>query len=437
MEKNKTQHIVVNGKLASDSVPTTIKQKLAELPTESYCAYLWSGAAVGPDGKVMPCCRFFGPRTKSDNAPHIRDGLKQAREGEYFNNLRKQMLEGKKPYQCTKCWKMESDLLMAEATGDQLVRGSLPRLNIDEKVKTRDTTPGPSKIRYLETGISSLCNMACIMCGPNASSTIFSIHNPKKKIPKGFHESNDNINDDLSELRYLKFVGGEPMLEHKHDDLLEKVIEQNENPKNLAIEYHTNISHFPSERVIESWKKVGKIIIIFSLDGVGEKATLQRPGKYNWQMIEDNVNRYRELSNEVNIEFSSNTVMTALNIEQITDMIDWLYEKVGDKQIAWFNVNPLLSSTHDKFSTYIDFRNLSQETKNRIKKRWNDWENSNPLARKSPMGRMLDVARFYIDEKGNLGNKHLTKELMLEKHHLRLNWKHFGEDLKYLDIEEK
>jgi hypothetical protein len=52
------------------------------------------------------------------------------------------------------------------------------------------------------------------------------------------------------------------------------------------------------------------------------------------------------------------------------------------------------------------------------------------------MGRMLDVARFYIDETGDL-DQHLTKELMLEKHRLRLNWKHFGEDLTNLDIEEK
>ena len=31
--------------------------------------------------------------------------------------------------------------------------------------------------------------------------------------------------------------------------------------------------------------------------------------------------------------------MTALNIGQITDIADWLYNKVGDKQIDWFNVN--------------------------------------------------------------------------------------------------
>lgn len=429
MEKNKTQNIVVDGKL----VPKTIKERLADLPTASYCAYLWAGAAVGPDGLVMPCCRFFGPRTKNDDAPHIRDGLKQAREGEYFTGLRKQMIEGKKPYQCGKCWGMESDLLIAEANGDRLVRGSLPRLNIDKKTdETRQTTIGPAKIKYLETGISSLCNMACVMCGPNASSTIFSVLNPKKKIPKGFHESNDNINDDLSELRYLKFVGGEPMLEHKHDDLLEKVIQLNDTPEKLAIEYHTNASHFPSRRVIECWKKIKKIHIIFSLDGVEENATLQRPGKYTWQMIEDTVNKYRELSNEVNIQFASNTVMTALNIGQITDMADWLYKKIGDKELDWFNVNPITKGLDD----YIDFRNLSKETKDRIKKKWDDWENSNPPARKSPMGRMLDVARFYIDETGNL-DQHLTKELMLAKHRLSQNWKHFGEDLTNLDIEEK
>lgn len=411
----------------------TIRTKLSELPTASYCAYLWSGAAVGPDGRVMPCCRFFGPRTRNDDAPHIRNGLKEAREGEYFTGIRKQMLEGKKPHQCGKCWGMEKDLLKAEDDGDKLVRGSLPRINIDEKTdETRQTTIGPGKIKYLETGISSLCNMACVMCGAYASSTIYSIKYPGKKIPKGFHESNDNINDDLSELRYLKFVGGEPMLEHKHDDLLEKVIQLNHTPEKLAIEYHTNASHFPSRRVIECWKKVRKVIIIFSLDGVGEKATLQRPGKYNWQMIEDTVDKYRELTNEVNIQFSSNTVMTALNIGQITDIADWLHKKVGDKDLDWFNVNPITKGLDE----WIDFRNLSKETKDRIKKKWDKWEQSNPPARYGPIGKMLDVARFHIDETGNL-DKHLTKELMLEKHRLNRNWIVFGEDLKNLDIEEK
>lgn len=46
------------------------------------------------------------------------------------------------------------------------------------------------------------------------------------------------------------------MLEHKHDSLLEKVIELNNNPSKLKIEYHTNASHFPSQRVIDCWKQI-------------------------------------------------------------------------------------------------------------------------------------------------------------------------------------
>ena len=152
-------------------------------------------------------------------------------------------------------------------------------------------------------------------------------------------------------------------------------------------------------------------------------------------MIEDTVDKYIELTNEVEIQFSSNTVMTALNIGQITDLIDWLYKKIGNciTNDDWFNLNPI---TKMKSFDYIDFRNLSKETKNRIKRKWDSWEQSNPIIKSSPMGRMLDVARFHIEETGGL-DKHLTKELMLEKHYLNQSWKHFGEDLKNLEIEEK
>ena len=411
-----------------------IREKINKLPTASYCAYVWSGAAVGTDGTVMPCCRWFGPHTRHDDGiPHIRDGLKSARESNYFTNIRKQMIAGKRPVGCKNCWKLEDASLKEEDEGLKPVRGSLPRVQIDRRTGTRSTNTTPAKIRYLETGISSLCNMACIMCSERASSTIYSIHRPKEKIPTGFHESNDNIDDDLSELLYLKFVGGEPMLEHKHDSLLEKVIELKNDPSKLQIEYHTNASHFPSQRVIDCWKQIENVKIIFSLDGIGKNATLQRPGKYKWQDIEDTVDKYVELTKEVNIDFASNTVMTALNVWQITDIVDWLYDKIGHCNLDWFNVNPIFNTNENK---YIDFRNLSKETKDRIKSKWDIWEDSNPLIQSTPFNKLLEVARYHIDEEGNL-DTHLTKDLMMKNHHMSIQWKHFNEDLSNLDIEEK
>lgn len=412
--------------------PKTVREKIEELPTKSYCAYAWSGAAIGPTGDVFPCCRWQGPHTEGDpNIPNIKDGLVAAREGKYFSRIREQMINGEYPSGCAKCWRIEKKRLKEEDEGIPSPQNSVPRVQISHRIEVTSTKPQTEKIRYLETGVSNLCNMACVMCGPLASSTIFSIKNPGVKVPKGFHQDNTNIDDDLSELRYLKFVGGEPMLEKKHDDLLEMVIKQNADPSQLEMEYHTNASVFPSERVIACWKKIKLVRIIFSLDGVGDKVKLQRPGKYVWQDLEDTVDKYVAISNEVNIEFSSNTVLTSLNIGQGIDTVKWLYKKVGKCTLGWFNVNPEVMPKVS--SKYLNHRNLSKETKERIKKEIADFKQSEHPALKTPIAKILDIILHHIDEHGDL-DEDLTRELILEKHTNKDRWKHFGEELKNLDI---
>ena len=86
----------------------------------------------------------------------------------------------------------------------------------------------------------------------------------------------------------------------------------------------------------------------------------------SWQDLEDTVDKYVAITNEVNIEFSSNTVLTSLNIGQGIDIVKWLYEKVGTHTLGWFNVNPEVMPKST--SQYLNHRNLSKETKERIKK---------------------------------------------------------------------
>lgn len=412
--------------------PKTVREKIEELPTRSYCAYAWAGAAIGPTGDVFPCCRWQGPHTENDkDIPNIKDGLKEARKGKYFTRIREQMINGEYPSGCAKCWRVEKKRLQEEDDGIPSPQNSVPRVQIGHRIKVTSTEPATHKIRYLETGISNLCNMACVMCGPGASSTIFSINNPGVKVPKGFHQDNKNINDDLSELMYLKFVGGEPMLEKKHDDLLEMVINSNDDPSQLEIEYHTNASVFPSQRVIDCWKKIKLVRIIFSLDGVGDKVKLQRPGKYVWQDIEDTVDKYVSITNEVNIEFSSNTVLTALNIGQGIDIVEWLYKKVGHCTLGWFNVNPEVMPKN--LAKYINHRNLSNETKDRIKNEIKVWQLSGHPAIKTPIAKVLDIILHHIDQPGDL-DEPLTRESVLNNHYEKKRWEHFGEKLNNLDI---
>ena len=387
--------------------------------SDSYCVLPWVGSAVSTEGKVVPCCRWMGPHGNMENAPDIDNGLVNARNSKFWQNIRQEMLEGTKPTGCKRCWEEEK---VKGTTGGY-------RTYITELYKITTFENSPTKIRFLETGISSLCNFACIMCNAITSSTIHTVMRPKVKVPKGFHKSNENIDDDLSELQQLKILGGEPMLEIKHDEFLEKVISLNNNPSNLEIEYHTNASIFPSKQVINCWKKVKSVRIIFSLDGVLDKATLQRPGRYKWKDVEATVNKYVQLTNEVNIIFSSNTVLTALNIGQVTDVADWLYSKIGKQSLGWFHVNPINS---ERFP-YIDFRNLSKETKDKIKTEWKQWESTNPPVLESKIATIYTKAKDVIDETGTLDYP-LTKEIILEKHHMNNLWKHFKEDLGLLNI---
>ena len=409
----------------------TNTQSLEDLPTKSYCVLPWTATAIGAEGLVVPCCRWFSQEDIwiDDNPPNIADGLTNARNSKFWQTIRQQMIDGKHPRGCKRCWDEEE-----KDVGNRAMHrvGQQQRFS-DESPYGRiiEITDKPAKLRHLETGISSLCNFSCVMCIPENSSIIHSILKPGKKIPKGFHKDNENIDDDLSELQLLKLVGGEPMIEAKHDELLEKIIELNNDPGNLEIQYHTNVSVFPSNRVINCWKKLKKVELVLSIDGIGKLATLQRPGNYKWQDIEDTINKYVQLTNEVNIIFSTNVVLTALNVGQIKNICEWLYNKV--EKHTPMNFAFLQPIDKQPYSTYIDFRNLSKETKERIKKEWADWEATNPPVLNTVLKDLLIDAKGYIDEKGIL-NEPLTKELMLEKHPNARLWKHFNEDLTNLEI---
>ena len=408
--------------------------KLTDLPTASFCILPWVSAAVDPQGHVVPCCLCMGDQADDYAKEHhvmvpaIDNGIVNARNSFLFKKIREQMIAGEKPSICKVCWNNEAKFIDNSNIGD------FQRIGQYHAYADKDVTEYKNELlplKFLETGISNLCNFACVMCNKGASSIIYAAFRPGEKIPKGFHKDNENIDDDLSELTRVKIVGGEPMIEKKHDKLLEKIVNQNINPSQLVLEYHTNASVFPSQRVIDCWKKISKVRIIFSMDGVEEESTLQRPGNYKWEDVEATVDKYIQLANTgVPIVFSANIVLTALNIDHITDTCEWLYNKLKHSNTSWFYCNPI--RVQDSF-TYIDFRNLSKQTKQRIKSKWKEWEINSPLILAHDISMIYQVAKKHIDEKGTLVTP-LTAELMLEKHPNARLWKMFDEDLSRLNI---
>lgn len=415
---------------------------LNDLPTKSFCILPWVSTTIGTGGVVVPCCLWNGQPeedfAKEHNLkqPMVSDGLENARHSEYWQKIRQMMIEGERPSGCNICYNNEDSeyhQVHKEAYGREHQRITQHKRHADKDVTIYKNEPLP--LKFLETGISNLCNFACVMCNGASSSIIYGAYNKGKSIPKGFAQSIDNIDEDLSALTLVKIIGGEPMIEKKHDNLLEKILEQNKNLKNLSLEYHTNASIFPSQRVINVWKKLKQVRIIFSMDSVGKYAKMQRPGNYKWEDIENVVNKYVLLqSSGVPIIFSANLVLTALNIWSITETCDWLYNKLKNSKTGWMHMNRIAMEGEQ---TYIDFRNLSKQTKQRIKDKWKKWEDSNPpvlTTEDHEISRLYQIAKASIDEVGIL-KEPLTKEMMLQKHSNARLWKLFKQDLKELDIE--
>ena len=209
--------------------------RLDELPTKSFCILPWVSANIGAEGDVVPCCLWHGKGerfAKEHNVKRamVKDGLTNARDSEYFQKIRQMMLEGKRPSGCNVCYKNEDSEYHKDhdkAYGREHLRTTYHKAHAPKFYKYKNE---PMPMKWLETGLSNLCNMACVMCNGGSSSIIFGAFNPGKSVPKGFIESLDNINEDLSALRLLTLLGGEPMIEKKHDKLLEMIIGKNSDP---------------------------------------------------------------------------------------------------------------------------------------------------------------------------------------------------------------
>jgi len=414
---------------------------LDDLPTKSFCILPWTSAAIGSNGDVVPCCLWQqSSRQRSYAKEHnievatVDNGIEAARNSELFRKVREQMLNGEKPSGCEYCWNQESNKHFNElVNSNKKTHLRVYRHQEYADFSKTDYDINPLPLKFLETAVSRTCNFACVMCGPGSSSIIWGIYNKGKSVPKGFAKSLDNLDEDFSNLKLVKVVGGEPMVEKKHDDMLDLIINQNKNPKNLIIEYHTNASVFPSQRVIDQWKKLKAVRIIFSMDSVGKYAELQRPGNYKWENVENTVDKYIQLAKtNVPIIFSANITLTALNIQYITETCDWLYNKLSDLKTSWFNCNPIDKNVYK----YIDFRNLSKQTKQRTKDKWKKWEDSNPPVLSSETDEIhmiYETAKSYIDEDGILDTP-LTEEIMLKHYYYAETWKKYNVDLSILNL---
>jgi len=191
-----------------------------------------------------------------------------------------------------------------------------------------DTNIDLDKPQGIDYSVGNLCNLKCVICGPNNSTAWIS--DWEKLYPENNIESykyNKNIQnllsdkDTLSNIRSIHFHGGgEPLLSNNHYDLLVKIKEA----KGLAdvkVFYNCNGTTIPTQQVLDIWEECLLVEIYLSIDDMGERFNYQRTGA-DWNTLVANIKTMEKILPH-NHMFKINCVWSYLNLYYINELYDW------------------------------------------------------------------------------------------------------------------
>jgi len=195
----------------------------------------------------------------------------------------------------------------------------------------------------LDINIDKTCNAACVMCGPN-ESTYWSKQLLKHKKIKTDLGVNVNSyisfilkNFDLSNLRRIKFFGGEPLLTDTHVQFLKAI----PYPNNVDIWYTSNASVMPNNETLDIWSKFHLVYFESSIDGIGAQFDYIR-WPLKWKKVETNLLQLKEIC-PVNVLFRINHTLNPFNIFYYDRLENWITNnlitnRLGDETEV--NVHP-------------------------------------------------------------------------------------------------
>ena len=300
------------------------------LPTH-FCSVPWLQIHTEPNGGIFPCCYFENTKEEA-LGDWNNEKVVEVFTSEKWNNIRKEFVEGKKPKQCSRCWKEEDSGIMSMRQRfneryswfpDSSMQKSFNKIEDVVKYSNMDGTVEPElKLATIDLIFNNLCNLKCRTCGPGLSTSWIQDeiklgrlqYNPVTLMDNG---EITHMKEDLLELTKLidpyteiHFSGGEPMMQEDHYTFLKLLIE--EGKTKVKIRYNTNLTHMSLKGVdvFDLLKEFEDVFIIGSIDAMGKKGEYIRKG-FSWEGALEWIETAREKMPRANMAISA--VFSALN----------------------------------------------------------------------------------------------------------------------------
>jgi MoaA/NifB/PqqE/SkfB family radical SAM enzyme len=249
-----------------------IKRKGTKV-TDTYCSLPWISVNSW-GGDITPCCFWEGNGVVANNTS-------EALNSQFFENIRKDMLENKKIEGCKQCYQTE------ECGKTSRRQRSIEKYGYPTEIK----------LKSMDVGFDNVCNLKCRSCQSGASHLW---HKDEIKMygetihPTKYWSYITTANVD--DLEYVHVAGGEPLLSTHFNKFAKELIEST-NKNNLELSFDTNGTIFPKDNILELIKQVGSLRVGVSIDGLYGLQDYFRSGS-NFNSIIEHLNFYKKLKQD-------------------------------------------------------------------------------------------------------------------------------------------
>ena len=206
----------------------------------------------------------------------------------------------------------------------------------------------------------TLCNAKCMICDHTRSTgwvkdalslgiNVDDRYKMKKKEMPDMQTIFSNF--DLSQLKFVEFHGGEPLLHTYPEEFLECF-----GNEALTLKINTNGSVFPSPRLQKLFATCKQVDILLSIDDIGGRFELLRH-PIKWKDLLSNIQGYKKL----NVRLAVTPTISALNIWYFDEFLQWVIKNCSIEIYPQFVVG-------DK--VFLDIKNLHSNIKQKLLNRF-------------------------------------------------------------------
>jgi MoaA/NifB/PqqE/SkfB family radical SAM enzyme len=292
------------------------QRNIADKPFLSACYAPYTSMLFDPLGNVRVCCQNFSLILGS--LAHSR--LREIWDGPAYRALRRSMDRYKLDVGCEFCeW--------------QISEGSFANTYTREYDVLPVEGPEPRWPKVMEFNISNTCNLQCLMCNGEFSSSIRTKREGLGPLPKVYGDQFfEDLKDFLPHLEMMKCLGGEPFLAHEMFRIWDMMIEQG-----LQTRCHINTNATTYNAKVE--RVLDKLPCTFqvSMDGITKKTFESIRVGANFEEVMENFKRLHAYSQREGGYLSLTFCLMRQNWQEMGDFLLF-----GDEWDCYVSMMPVV-----------------------------------------------------------------------------------------------